>query len=309
MCRPFAIFAIICAELLFSVHCLAGRFTPYMVMPQVGNAWPVDLKDLVVVNGKLLFFAAVTEPSALNFTLWVSDGTANGTMKIYDVAPGWNEVYYRKLMTVGNTLYFSGSNNGISDIELWKSDGTSSGTMRVKDVLPGSDSGYPNCLTNADGTLLFMANGGPDKIGLWKSDGTAEGTVFLKTANLGGGSAREFVNVGGTVFFRSLTVDDCELWKSDGTPEGTVMVKNIRPTGPSYPSKLTPIGNELYFRATDDINVHNWKTDGTEAGTVRVSDRFNVDGIESSSGLLDVNGTLFLGGYDRLTGGELYRTD
>ncbi len=308
MCRFLAFVCIICADLLFSSYCLAGTLTPYPVRPPVGLGWPSNPKDLIIVNGKLLFFA-FTAPSTMDPTLWVSDGTANGTVEIYRTAPEWNEVYYRKFTKIGSTLYFSGSRNAYSDVELWKSDGTSEGTAIVSDIYPGSGSSSPSYLTDVNGTLFFVAGDGAGKKGVWKSDGTTSGTEFIGKVSISSISASEFVNVGGTLYFPANDNFGAELWKSDGTAGGTAMVADINPSGPSAPAELTAVGNELYFTALSDSRQHIWKTDGTVAGTVKLTDRFRIGGLDRPTSLVNVGADLFFTAFDRSTGTELYTSD
>ena len=197
---------------------------------------------LTVANGKL-FFASTDNISGNE--LWVTDGTASGTVLVKDIFPGTtnstpNSANPTNLTNVNNVLFFT-ANDGTTGTELWKSDGTNSGTTLVKDIFPGSttssgatvpNSSLPQNLTAVGSTLFFIANDGTTGQELWKSDGTISGTVEVTDLTPGsGGNLGYFgnlVNLNGTLIFSGNDgTTGRELWKSDGTAAGTTLVKDI----------------------------------------------------------------------------------
>lgn len=80
-----------------------------------------------------LFFSAPGEASGLE--LWTSDGTADGTVLVRDVAQGEASSRPRWLTAYDGRLFFS-ADDGTSGRELWTSDGTAVGTARVADLAP-----------------------------------------------------------------------------------------------------------------------------------------------------------------------------
>ncbi|MBC7923565.1 MAG: hypothetical protein H7Z75_21015, partial [Ferruginibacter sp.] len=121
--------------------------------PDADGSAPGNLTD---VNGLLYFTAS----NATNRNqLWRSDGTPEGTGLIKDLDAS-------QLINVGGILYFTASTPANGQ-ELWKSDGTPGGTVLVKDIRPGSASASPQYLTDVNGVLYFVANGGVRR-GLWK---------------------------------------------------------------------------------------------------------------------------------------------
>jgi ELWxxDGT repeat protein len=134
---------------------------------------------LIVVNNTL-FFQAFDRIHGRE--LWKSDGTAEGTVMLKDIAPGPNSsLSPHHLFTImGQTIFFM-ANDSVHGNELWRSDGTAEGTIMVRDIHPG----LPNSLDYSDLTSLqtsLFFNVYPVLVlglpgGLWRSDGTAEGTV------------------------------------------------------------------------------------------------------------------------------------
>jgi ELWxxDGT repeat protein len=272
-----------------------------------GGGYAVSLTSA----GSRLFAFLKTDTTRLA-TLWASDGTQQGTLRLRDL-----DIDVVALpVDLRGRAFFDG-NDGTTGFELWTSDGFPEGTRLVRDIYPGGESAFPRYLAAGDTTLFFLAADGvhgtslwrteggsattrrvydfgsfryfqdvatigdvayflPDAQlvprGLWRSDGTAEGTFRLCSIPSSGG---EVVRVGGTVFFAGDDgVHGQELWASDGTPEGTRLVADINP-GPaaSWPEKLSAVGGALFFKADDGQHgFEPWRSDGTTGGTRLVAD-------------------------------------
>jgi ELWxxDGT repeat protein len=125
----------------------------------------------------MLYFA--TNDGIHGNELWKSDGTAEGTVLVADIAPGVvsSMLGSHPPLVVDGTLYFQ-ANDGVHGNELWKTDGTAAGTLLVKDTVPGPQSGLLNLPLTAVGSrgLAFAAVNDARSVVLWMSDGTAEGT-------------------------------------------------------------------------------------------------------------------------------------
>ncbi|HEX8439099.1 ELWxxDGT repeat protein, partial [Archangium sp.] len=260
--------------------------------------------------GELIIFSAVEEDGTTR-QLWRSDGTAEGTRRITNMAGGF-QVWEQ--LVVGETLFLSVV-DGAGDVELWKSDGTSEGTLRVKDLWPGGSSS-PVLMQDVGGTLYFAANDGVTGFELWKSDGTPQGTVQVMDITPGAASTflgRELVVMGGTLYFTAAhpTENGVELWKTDGTVEGTRRVKDIWP-GPegSALMYLTVLGDVLYFIADDGVwGRELWRSDGTEEGTRRVKDILPGSSASEPYGFHVVDGVLYFSARTWDFGRELWRSD
>ena len=216
-------------------------------------------------------------------SLWVSDGTVNGTV---DIAPAIYGIY--DLTVFGTSALFRAGASGAED-GLWITDGTAAGTTEIggsKNAgivdagLAGLD---PADLTVFGGKAVFLGIDSSGYQGLWVTDGTAAGTTEiggLKNAGLSGAwryglNPTGFVSIGSKVLF---TADDPSgvkaLWVTDGTSAGTFEIggtNNAGVTGAPArgldPSSITGSGGTGYFTITDSTGDHLWVSDGTVAGT------------------------------------------
>lgn len=261
--------------------------------------------------GGAIFFAA--SDSVHGHELWRSDGTADGTVLVKDVASGTSEFdsLIEQLLSVNGTLYFTAFEEPFpfGRRMLWKSDGTAEGTDQLIDIVPTR-------MYDVGGTLYFAYG-----TQLWKSDGSESGTLLVKDIAPGRPySELDFLTlVNGTVFFRAIDeVYGVELWKSDGTESGTVLVKDISTAGDSWPHELTEFQNALYFVAREDILYQLWRSDGTASGTTVVKDTLYVPSDpfitpltywSNLPDLTSVNETLFFVANDGVHGQELWKSD
>ncbi|MDO1447665.1 PA14 domain-containing protein [Rhodocytophaga aerolata] len=191
-------------------------------------------KDFKVYNGALYFVASGSFDTRnpyqnQNRELWKTDGTAQGTVLVKDIAPGLFGSHPSQLTISNGTLFFVADHDRASATEyaageLWKTDGTTQGTVLVKDIAPGAAGSVPVELTDVNGVLYFAAdkNGISDGYTapsweLWKSNGTAQGTVLVKEV-----VPTDLLAVNGSLLFATTAN---QLWKSDGTAAGTMELK------------------------------------------------------------------------------------
>ena len=104
-----------------------------------------------------------------DWELWRSDGTAEGTSLVMDIAPGSEGSFPSSLVALEGELYFT-ANNGTHGVELWKSDGTPQGTVVIADIAPRG-------FTVVGDKLFFPAKGARNGQELWESDGTASAPI------------------------------------------------------------------------------------------------------------------------------------
>ncbi|MWB93683.1 T9SS type A sorting domain-containing protein [Flavobacterium sp. GA093] len=285
--------------------------------PGTGSGIDVTRCELVPMNGILYFIA---DDGVTQNELWRSDGTAEGTYLIKNIAPVWQS-YIEELTVVNDILFFS-ANSESGGAELWKTDGTTSGTVMVKNI-QASGGSSPQFLNNVNGTLFFAAYTTEHGKELWKSDGTAEGTVLVKDIRPGIDNSIQYTNVNnfannnGILYFTATDgVNGIELWKSDGTEEGTVLVKDVKP-GAAGGLDLNNIRNfiaingTLYFMGDNGVSGRElWKSDGTPEGTLMVKDIRAGSSWSEPEGFVSYNNTLYFSAYDGINGGhKLWKSD
>ncbi|MBX2935397.1 MAG: hypothetical protein KF825_14220, partial [Ferruginibacter sp.] len=189
-----------------------------------------------------------------NSVLFVTDGTAAGTVPMYEFNSVFNTNIYPAFTNIGTTLYFA-ANDGVNGKELWKTDGTAAGTLLAADIIPGSGSSNPVYLTALNNTLYFNAFTPANGSELWKFDGSVASLVKdINPGSNGSGPAGLTVSDNTIIFSSNDGTNGGELWITDGTADNTVMVADINPgAGNSVPNTFTP-GNPVYFAATNGVN-------------------------------------------------------
>lgn len=264
---------------------------------------------MTVVGNKVYFTATTPE---VGQELWITDGTAAGTMLVKDIYEGESGSNLFGLTSFnGKCLFFA------MDIEseldpvidsqtpeqwLWASDGTAAGTMRIADVPTRRGIDGPHGYLVPSGDLVFFI--GYDRAfneTLWTTDGTSAGTKVVKDIYPVPATGSTFTTQAATidwltsiknndnnkrVVFRANTLDDTgkkigsEIWYSDGTDAGTKWVgKDYNPGErdgvPNNTEFAFPkyYNGKVYFRAKDGIHgCEPGVTDFTAEGTHLVSD-------------------------------------
>ncbi|MCB1054869.1 MAG: hypothetical protein KDD11_05075 [Acidobacteria bacterium] len=102
--------------------------------------------------GNDLFFTALTAEEGDE--LWATDGTAQGTRRVSDIAAGSNSASPRGLTAVRSHLVFTAS-DGVHGFEPWISDGTAEGTRMLADLAPGTESSNPEWYDVLGEDLVF----------------------------------------------------------------------------------------------------------------------------------------------------------
>ena len=276
------------AQLLRSDGTMEGTTPVAELSGSAGGAW--------VDDDGLTF--GVTTPSG-EHELWTSDLTSAGTVMRGELGDTF-------IAGVHNgTLYLLGVDPQ-RGLEPWIFDPVTRMPALLKNI--GADDvvtprSGPAGLTEAAGTLYFLAAGPDDQRDLWRSDGTGAGTVpvFDRAPRALGG----LTPFAGDLFFigeRDTNVDR-GLWRSSGAADRTEQVW-AHPTLPGgLLRSLLVVGNRLFF--TYDLQFYEaylCATDGSMAGTI-CGARFYEIGT-----LAAVGETVFFVGEDR-DGWGLWKTD
>jgi ELWxxDGT repeat protein len=274
-----------------------------------GNA----LRPLVTAGSQAFYLDGY---SFEGYSLWRTDGTPEGTLRLRHVGrplPDWSP---RLLTPLGSRVFFVASATWGHE-ELWTSDGTVDGTVRVMglDAVERRVS-FEHLVATKD-RLYFWATTEARGRELWMSDGTEAGTRPLGAISAPGWWTFEPSNtavVGNTLYFVTAPMGaPPELWKTDGGAPVKVYTfgtnEKVRP-----PAQLAVFGDTLVFWADDGVSGYQpWRSDGTAAGTVRIKTlrpggASAVD-IPGAFTRLGAKGPLVFSASDGPTGLELWRTN
>ncbi|MBI4511280.1 MAG: hypothetical protein HY698_16725 [Deltaproteobacteria bacterium] len=291
---------------------------------------------LGMIGTKLLFVAndgvSGNEP-------WISDGTKEGTMRLYDINLGPGDSW-RKGSDMSRPTWIPDQQGGaffLADhgscatctnehgdrmgFELWHTDGTPEKTRLVADIFSGkrsafhTDSGMGLDGQVLAGSLIFRANDGTGAK-LWRSDGTSSGTraVLAGRAPGQGSAPRELVPLGERLVFSA----DRDWWSSglyitDGTPEGTDLLASLPTRGATF--LPTVFREQILFRGFDEERGSElWASDGSPSGTTLLLDLEAGPFSAAPWGFAEAGGELFFfalyprGTYS-LDGVGLWKTD
>ncbi|BCY28963.1 T9SS type A sorting domain-containing protein [Flavobacterium okayamense] len=268
---------------------------------------PNPLKQYFIKNSEL-YFTARDQPAA--FSLWKTDGTSTGTVKVFDPV---GFVFGNEFIEFNGKWYFTGRNTDAMNPELYVTDGTEAGTNLFAEINPNTSNtlaagSNPRHFQVYDGYLYFAADNGTIGEELYRTDGiTVElvADIFPNNLNPAFGkssSPNSFYIFNNDLYFVANTYDaglnqilGRELFRYN-TTEGLVFIKDIFPG--NLNGSLTyernyffELNNELYFAACDGSNGTNvyeiYKTDGTNSGTVKVVDYSALGNTSFSSGLIN----------------------
>ena len=225
-------------------------------------------------------------------SLWVSDGTADGTVEVAafpSIAKlsRWND----RLAIVTDSL--------LGNRQLWRSDGTPAGTKLIGPIGLGSlRSSGSDWVVLAD-RLLFSGFDEEHGDELWISDGTNRGTRLLRNIapDNASGNPEFFTPAGHRLFFSASVGGATALWAGGGAP-GDARLVGPRPIPPDAPylARFTakvglPLDARLFFLASGGL----WSSDGTPVGTVPIWEETTLYPAATEGALYALSGKELIG--------------
>lgn len=316
---------------LWRSNCIDDTGTELIYRFRSGTAGSDSGLFTLVQNGNAVFAAQSVDEGV---EPWITDGTANGTQLLSDIAIGISNSLPDEFTAAGsNKFFFAASGNG-GDRELYITEGLS--VTRLKDINESASS-FPSNLFwhSSSSTLYFTASSSASNQEVWRSNGTESGTTLLKDLNGGslnepesvGSSPAEFTAIGDRVYFSATNFNTGrELYMTNGTAVSTKLVKDISASGQnsSNPEELVVMpasgtNRKLYFVATGSGGLNGsqetgrelWKSDGTIVGTTVVKDIVLGSGsaIYDKAYLTVIGGTVYFVADDGINGRELWKTN
>ena len=253
--------------------------------------------------------------------LYVTDGTAAGTLLLKDINAGPGDSSAANFVLNGAKTYFTAT-DGVHGVQEWVTDGTVAGTIRLDATAGTGAYTNPKGLTNFGAKEIFIAtdataaNTGTE---LYITDGTAAGTTLLKDISAGPGSSApsDFFVSGAQLYF---TADDGvhgrQKWVTDGTSAGTVRLDPLPASGTgSYNNAIlfNRVAGIGFFVATDTTATNTgtelYITNGTAAGTQLLKDIFAGAGSSNPENFVANAGKLYFTANDGVHGVEEWVTD
>ncbi len=260
---------------------------------------------LIPFNGLVYFHANQGNMRSL----WKTDGTAVGTIKVKDLRSDFSAQFVDSLSAMGDKLYFFGD-DGTTGSELWVSDGTTAGTLLVKDIKQGTGGSYPSQFRKFGNFVYFTADSstvaGVSDFQIWKTDGTATGTTKV-TSDPFTVSSFWGVHENKLLFDKRDASYNAIPWvlNTDNDNASILSTSFINPSATSaYRNGLT------YFAGkSPTLGIELWKTDGTTAGTIMIQDINPINpGTFSDAGAQDpfviCGDLLYFMGNNNITGLE-----
>lgn len=216
----------------------------------------------VVAGNRAFIYAQEGDVS----TLWVTDGSREGTFPVYEGVRIWN--LHTPVWVRSQRLLFFVVGGNSRDFELWRSDGTPEGTRKVKTFTSIDTRAGIRELTAFAGRVFFNGQDLVNGPALWSSDGTEAGTVLVRRF------FRDFEDQGPTwlrvvgprLLFIAPTPDSgTVLWASDGSRAGTRPVQLLASGQSTYESihSMQVVGKVLFVSTQQQL----WVSDGTRPGT------------------------------------------
>ena len=292
--------------------------TPELVLDiRAGGAGSSIGREWIEYRGELYFTADDGETGQ---ELWKTDGTAHGTQRVKDIAPGGASSSPAVFAVYQDLLYFR-ADDGSRGVEIWRTDGTTEGTQRFLDLNPGPEGSFATDFTPFAADLFFSADNGADGKELYRTDGTVAGTRQVADAFPGPigadpGSYSGLIPFQDELYFtadgqRNGEDIGTELFRSNGESVELVFDADDGRES-SIPTNFAVFQGDLYFVAEVplppigiDFEARLYRVHG-DTGEV---EQFFPHAVDFSVELTIIGDTMFFVGGGSDTGFELFRTD
>ena len=249
-------------------------YNGYVYFSSFGSLWRTDgtnqgtisivslngLREIKVVNNKLLMIAETSGTTYGPHDLWVSDGTSGGTEHIQSFGDGIDSSI--RFMTILNDeLYFVARNPDNARKSIYKSDGTFEGTKLVYDgnTHPEPNIDIDDILTCGEYVYFAVQYELSSNKELWRTDGTQEGTHKIAGQENGNYPYyREMTCQNNNLFYLAESLAK-NVWVTNGQLEEPIPLSFEVINGPNF-IEYDNIGymaaseNKLYFEARNDIS-------------------------------------------------------
>ncbi len=245
-----------------------------------------DMSKSMITGSKLvvdsLIYFSIHNSDNTN-SLWRTNGTADGTIKLFESAAVTALAERSTLFAFKNRVFFTGHDTLNGD-ELWVTDGTVQGTQLFCNInkLPGKGSSVIEIATLND-QLYFKADDGVHGYELWTSDGENNTHLLVdlcpgwRSSVVDYGYGKHIIRLKDHLYFtgRKDSMSGMELYRTDGTDSGTRLFRDFNRTDykSSYPRINSVSDSFITFYVYDSSAIYTlFRTDGNHSGTYRIGD-------------------------------------
>jgi uncharacterized delta-60 repeat protein len=186
--------------------------------------------------------------------LWVTDGTAGGTVLLKD------QLTVFAAVEMNGYAYLSTPN------DLWRSNGTAAGTTLVTSKTRGTQ------YLARVGNYIYTSEAITEGRFLFRSDGTDVGTVLIRDNVEPPGIAPTFAAVGNTLYFTAVSNSVAQIFSTSGTgpTRQVTSFTGVNGTG-SVQVGLVAAGGQLFFPVYSTAGGYElWTSNGTPGDFRRV---------------------------------------
>ena len=268
-----------------------------------------------VLNGFLYF----TADDGTDNSVWKTDGTAAGTIKVITIPASGVFDNRRVVINASNNKIFfktNTTNSSYGNNSIWSSDGTQSGTTFLYHTnITGPTQFKQNIIHN--NTLYFSVYGNNGHA-LMKSDGTLAGTAVVIENITTQETFNSLYSCGNFVYFSigPQGLYGKELWRTDGTTAGTLQLGDVGTTLENFIYCNTCIQNNLLFKK-ENLNedkiyyVNGNSIDANSYLTTNIinGEDFGQVGYFDYSNFYNLNNKLLFAANKEYAGTELYYSD
>jgi len=275
-----------------------------------GNNNILEYADVVEISGKLYF--SLFDATLNQLIIWESDGTTNGTKKIYDKNSDRFFMTSKLINNEGNLVFCGVNSKG--GTSLLKMDLTNYSIADIKELqdsikTPFIFSEYSNnCTIKSIGAGKYFVSSPSKLINRkgWITDMTSTNTTNIENLN---NVSEVFVSNNSFYFAKSTTSEGAELWKSDGTQANTILFQNINTSKYGFSdNNLATLNDKLIFSGDDGLSGNEPWTYSLGKVTLLKDINFGISTSNPNSFVI-FNELMYFTARDATHGNELWKTD
>jgi ELWxxDGT repeat protein len=262
----------------------SGNFNYY-------SGWLGGALQGVVLNSGKLIFSANPDSTYDNNQLWVSDGTAEGTVKINYDAPANRAHYSYNFTAFGNKVLFT-TQNIYGQAYIGVTDGTDANTH----LISADTISNPTILKATADAVYFTGTNLVDSVSKTSLFST-DGSTAVKMSDISGSAQFLAATPNHGFFIVSDATSGQELWVADKSDHSFHLVKDILTgsgaglAGTNQGNVIT-VGDKILFPAYVNSNsTAYFISGGSEAGTIKISDDVPTSSYLIGSTLVFANKT------------------